>query len=506
MAQSDLGSFVQNLCRRLAEHGGLPDADLLGRWLAERDQAAFELLVRRHGPVVLGVCRRLLDHPADVEDAFQATFLLLVRKAGAIRKGDSLGSWLYKTAFRVALRARAARGRKEKAGVLALGEVPSRQDEDLEWRDLRPVLDEEVNALPEKYRVPFVLCHVEGRTNQEAADALGCPLGTVLSRLAWARQRLRSRLTRRGLAVTTTGLAAALAQSAEAAVPAQLLRSTLGAVMQPAGASAPVLLMKGVLRTMFWNKVKMTATALTVGCLLLMGTASVAYRAGAAPVPSPRLLAGTPAVPSSQREAKAVAPAPIPNSPDTVVVPARQDGILQLIGREIRTGEKVRAADRVTVTVDGVVKTYRRLRRGDRVEKGELLARVDDLLARKEVQLKEAKLAAARAAIRAAAKTSDEAKKRYEAMLEIKKRAPGSIAAEELRGALLTFERYVEEVKSKEAEAVAAQRELEIARVLLDQHEIRSPVSGVILRILHRPGEAVRRFDPVFHIRPDKEE
>src|SRR5262249_12575449 len=154
----------------------------------------------------LGVCRRLLGHAQDAEDAFQATFLALVRKASSIHKQAAVGSWLYKVAYRVALRARlrSARrpaGRSEFHGLTG---PPAREPC---WDDLWPVLDEEVGRLPRCYRDTFILCYLQGKTNEEAARELGCPLGTVVSRLARARQRLRVSLTRRGLAVSAGALA-----------------------------------------------------------------------------------------------------------------------------------------------------------------------------------------------------------------------------------------------------------------------------------------------------------
>src|SRR5262249_27726737 len=161
------------------------------------DEAAFEVLLWRHGPMILGVCRRVLDHDADVEDAFQATFLLLVRKAASIQRGASVAAWLYQTAYRVALRARQRSRKRTVTGRSQL--VTSDPAEEVLWRDVRPVLDDEINRLPEKYRVPFIRCYLEGCTNEEAAVEMGCPVGTIHSRLSWARERLRSRLTRRGL-------------------------------------------------------------------------------------------------------------------------------------------------------------------------------------------------------------------------------------------------------------------------------------------------------------------
>src|SRR5262249_38706610 len=154
---------------------------------------------------VLSVCRRILhhEHEQDAEDAFQATFLILVRRAGAIRKRESIGSWLYGVAYRVARKAKACAARRTPRQA-ELQDVPRPEPPpEWLWRDLRPVLDEEVNHLPERYRAAFVLCYLSGQTNEQAAQHLGCPLGTVLSRLSRAREMLRTRLARRGLALTS---------------------------------------------------------------------------------------------------------------------------------------------------------------------------------------------------------------------------------------------------------------------------------------------------------------
>ncbi|HKB38593.1 MAG TPA: sigma-70 family RNA polymerase sigma factor, partial [Gemmataceae bacterium] len=358
MARGDLHSFVRGLCRRLGERGvGLPDAELLARWVASRDEAAFELLLHRHASLVLGVCRRMLDDPQDVEDAFQATFLLLLRKAAAVRKGESLGSWLYKVAYRVALRARGERVRPA-ASPEALETVCARPEEDHLWRDLRPVLDEEVRGLPEKYRITFILCHLQGKTNQEAADALGCPLGTVLSRLAWARERLRDRLTRRGLAVSSVVLLTVLSRNASpAAIPPALLQATFRTLTQPAAAGAmsakTFLLAEGVRKAMFLTKVKVTTAVAALVCLLGLGTVAVSHRAEATPAPG--YLGAAPA----DRDGEKARPAA--KKRDWVLVPARQQGILEVIGREPRPGEKVTADRLITVGPVGKQKQYVRL-------------------------------------------------------------------------------------------------------------------------------------------------
>jgi RNA polymerase sigma factor (sigma-70 family) len=185
--------------------GGLTDAQLLHRFLTKRDGAAFELLVWRHGPMVLRVCRRILRDAHGAEDAFQATFLTLACKAGSIGNQEVVSSWLYKVAYRIALRAKASatkRATHEQPLVDCLAGGSIAPPDEAAWRELGPLLDAEVRRLPEKYRAAFVLCYLEGKTNEEAARELGCPKGTILSRLSRARERLRKRLNQRGLALS----------------------------------------------------------------------------------------------------------------------------------------------------------------------------------------------------------------------------------------------------------------------------------------------------------------
>src|SRR5262249_44075911 len=152
----------------LPRASGLTDAQLLEQFVAQRDEAAFEVLVWRHGPKVLGVCRRVLRHEQDAEDAFQGAFLVLVRKASSIGKRQSVGNWLYRVAYRVALRAKLLAGKRATQEVCAQDVPAAELTPDPVWSDLRPVLDEEVNRLPAKYRAPFILCYLDGKTNEEA--------------------------------------------------------------------------------------------------------------------------------------------------------------------------------------------------------------------------------------------------------------------------------------------------------------------------------------------------
>jgi RNA polymerase sigma factor (sigma-70 family) len=182
--------------------GEFREGELLDRFLSEGDESAFEELVSRHGPMALAVCRRWLSDPDEVEDAFQATFLVLVRKAHSLRRRDLLAPWLHGVARRVASRARAMALRRRSVAPLSPRNEPTQRDEpgDFSQVELASIVDEEIARLPARHRAAVVLCMLEGRTHQEAANLLKWPLGTVKSRLQWARDRLRIRLARRGLA------------------------------------------------------------------------------------------------------------------------------------------------------------------------------------------------------------------------------------------------------------------------------------------------------------------
>jgi cobalt-zinc-cadmium efflux system membrane fusion protein len=283
MAGEQLRSFLRRLRGVFTpEAAGISDAQLLERFVSRRDEAAFEALVWRHGGLVLGVCGRLLRHTEDREDVFQATFLALTRRAASIAKGGALGSWLYKVAYRVALRVR-ARAARETARQRSLAlEGPKTAACEVE-PDLGPILDEEINRLPEKYRVAVVLCYLEGRSTEEAARQLGCARGTVCSRLAWARRRLRGRLERRGLALSAAGLGVTLSPGA---APAALMGAAVKAAVsfasgQAAGgalAGQAVALAEGVLRTMVLTRLKIAAAVLLVLGTLGIGAGLSAQR------------------------------------------------------------------------------------------------------------------------------------------------------------------------------------------------------------------------------------
>jgi RNA polymerase sigma factor (sigma-70 family) len=205
-----------------------PDGDCMERFVGRRDAVAFETLVHRHGPAVLRVCRAVLADAHAAEDAFQATFLTLARRAASLRKRRSLGSWLYKVAHRIAVRAR----RKEASQTRLARTAPPRPSADpadeVSWREVRAIFFEEIAALPERYRAPLLLCCLEGKTRDEAAEHLGCVTGALKIRLERGRKLLRERLTRRGLALSA-GLLTTQLPAASAAVPADLLAATVKA-------------------------------------------------------------------------------------------------------------------------------------------------------------------------------------------------------------------------------------------------------------------------------------
>lgn len=301
MASGSLSQVIRRTLFRV-QGDGTSDGELLERFVARRDGAAFEELVRRHGPMVLRVCRRVLPRLADAEDAFQATFIVLARKADSIVKRASLASWLHGVAHRVALQAREREQRHQATRAPELQDTLAdgyqrEPDAEAAWRDLRPVLDEEVGRLPEKYRAPLVLCYLEGRTTDETAAQLGWPRGTVASYLSRARDLLRERLARRGVALSGATLAALLSQEAvTAAVPALLAASTLRFAMPPvagqtasAGALAEraIPLAEAALRGMAPSKPKIAAAIALGLCMLAAGAFVLRPRnpAVAEPVP-----------------------------------------------------------------------------------------------------------------------------------------------------------------------------------------------------------------------------
>jgi RNA polymerase sigma factor (sigma-70 family) len=265
----------------------LSDRQLLERFLARGDGAAFAALVRRHGRTVLGVCQRVLNNVHDAEDAFQATFLVLVRRARCIAKREAVGSWLYGVASRVALKARAEAVRRRKHEGQAARTADHKAPPGGGWDEVRPIIDEEVNRLPEKYRQPIVLCYFEGKTYEEAARLLGWPAGTASARLARARNLLRSRLIHRGVALSCSAFVAGLHDGAASAAEAGALAdATANAALRFAAdpgtaaiSSKVVALAEGVLKAMLMRTMK-SMTAVVVAVSIMCAGAGVLCRWG----------------------------------------------------------------------------------------------------------------------------------------------------------------------------------------------------------------------------------
>ena len=281
MAAGQLNKIIQQLRTTLVRRNaaGETDADLLQRYLQQRDETAFEVLLRRHGPMVLGVCRRVLGNEHDADDAFQATFLVLIRKANLLRSPGLIGNWLYGVAYRTSLHARqvAAKRRAKEAKVLPYTEKATDR-----LADVWPVLDQELERLPDKYRAVVLLCDLEGKTRHQAALHFGWAEGTVASRLARGRVLLAKRLARRGVVLSAGALAMVLSQKAvPACVPNALAATTSKTVtLLAAGQTAAVgvlgpkvvSLTEGVVRTMLLTKCKVT---MAVAVMLLASIMAV---------------------------------------------------------------------------------------------------------------------------------------------------------------------------------------------------------------------------------------
>jgi RNA polymerase sigma factor (sigma-70 family) len=302
MPTTNLSHWLRDLGNAVWVHGAetCSDSQLLHGFLTGAQPGAFAAVVHRHGPMVWQVCCSLVHDAQDAEDAFQATFLVLVQRAASIRRPELLGNWLYGVAYRVAVRARANAARRrarERNGVEMIA-VSSEGNAGVD--DLRPVVHAELQRLPQKYRAPLLLCYFQGKTSEEAARLLDWPLGTVKGRMSRARELLRGRLLRRGLVTATIAALVAMPTISTAAVPAALLHATINSAhlvaagkttLQAAVSARVVALIRGELNTMFLTKLKWSATV-TLVLLLAAGTALLAY---CAPSPGSAKDSGTPA-------------------------------------------------------------------------------------------------------------------------------------------------------------------------------------------------------------------
>jgi RNA polymerase sigma factor (sigma-70 family) len=291
MAKAQMSGILRHL-RDLRETHAVAeasDAELLGRFADRHEEAAFAGLLRRHGPMVWAVSRRVLPAVHDAEDVFQAAFLLLARKAASIRKRESVGSWLHGVALHLAIKAK-TRGASRMAHEKRAADMrDTRPRSEAVRQEVQEALDRALHDLPERYRSALVLCYLEGKSHEEAARLLGCPLTTLRTRVARGRKLLRDRMTSHGLTLSAAGLAVLLmASTAPAAVPSALVKAALKAALPfAAGQAAATLctarvagLVEGGLRTMCFSKAKTAVVLLVVG--LLVGAGALAHRGSAA--------------------------------------------------------------------------------------------------------------------------------------------------------------------------------------------------------------------------------
>jgi RNA polymerase sigma factor (sigma-70 family) len=378
MATSQLQRIIRNLARPQEAGPGLTDGQLLESYARTREEEAFAALVHRHGPMVWGVCRRMLGHQ-DAEDAFQATFLVLARKAAAVVPREMIANWLYGVASQTALKARATRAKRgaREQQVIAMPEPADRGQGSgvgsREWDNVLLLLDRELGRLPEKYQAVIVLCDLEGKTRKEAARHFRVPEGTVASRLATARSMLAERLSRRGF--TTSGAALALwlaQQQASAHVPVSVATSTIQAATlfaagQTAAAGAisaqAALLAEGVLKTMLFAKLKLATAVFVVVTVLSLSVAALGQQRTADNPAQPRapqervLAANAPAAPAGEAlEASEPAQEKKADAPPTIatgVVKAVDAGNRSLTLTH-RDGESTyRVAEDARIDIDG---------------------------------------------------------------------------------------------------------------------------------------------------------
>ena len=295
-AGADLRKHLDRLSA-LGVVGNLSDGSLLAQIVhepGEEARAAFTVLVERHGPMVLGVCRQTLGNSHDADDAFQGTFMVLARKASSVRKADSVASWLHGVALRVAKRARTEVARRAAYERRSASMKPKKPDHAEGLPDSCPELHEEIARLPRHYREPVVLCYLEGLSAEVAAQRLGCPRGTVLSRLSRAKDQLRARLIRRGIASPAVLLFAETLPDAPA-MPSALLEATVktslsfmshSSTAMALGATKPAVLAKGVLHAMLISKLKAGAILALSGCGIAYGAVALTYQEKAAAPPA----------------------------------------------------------------------------------------------------------------------------------------------------------------------------------------------------------------------------
>jgi RND family efflux transporter MFP subunit len=474
MADHKLIRVLHHLRRTIARGGGLSDTHLLERFIATGDEAAFELLVRRHERLVFGVCRRNLRDYHDAADAFQATFLALARKASSISRRQALAGWLYQVAYRLAIRLRARRSldrsRTQRLDIAEETAAVKEIDLPAEWTEVRAILDEEVTRLPERFRLAIVLCYLEGKTVAEAGAQLGWPRGTVASWLARARERLQRRLVRRGVTLPGAGVLAALSLTdiAAGAPPAWIAAGVrtagvaTGARLAAEAGVAPrvVTLTREVLRAMLIKKA--IAGVVVVVSFLLFGGGLLHVMGRAEDGAAPVIAVEGPKQPGPA-DAKPGAQATPPEKPK-VARPVKRDvtPYADFTGR-LEAARETQVLARVSGRLEKI-----HARAGASVKKGDLLFEVEATAPRESLARAEANLIIAEAAL----KKSESQTESMRAMFRDK-----LVSQEQLDQAV--YQSRINAAKLK-----LAKLDLDRARRDLAATKITSPAAGRIGRAL----------------------
>jgi RND family efflux transporter MFP subunit len=473
--------------RMTAEASCASDAQLLDRFVVNRDEAAFELLLWRHARLVFGVCLRVLHDWQDAEDAFQATFLALARRAGRINKREAIASWLHKVAYRVSLTAQARRARRDASEKRSLADkqihVSPEAEASLENQELRGILDQEIGRLPERFRSAVVLCYLEGKSVDEAAVLLGCPRGTVASRLARARARLTNRLAGRGLVMTA---AVAIPTKADAFLrPLSLIPVLTTAALRYAATSAAadggvspriISLTEEVLRAMFLNKIKTGILVAFLGILLAGGGLAVGLHAQGDLQAQPPTTGEKTTTGKEHVVDKPAAQAP---HPVTVGRPMRRQAVpyQDYAGRlEAHQAVEVRPA------MSGFVQKIC-FKAGAEVKKGDVLFELDARASQLALEKTQAELTAAVG--RKTLSDADIQHVRRKVQVERNVQAGRDLQDE--------MDRATERAAAAQASVTTAKLDVERAALELEATKVKAPMSGTVGRPLVEPGTLIFR-------------
>jgi RND family efflux transporter MFP subunit len=475
MAERSLDSLVDQLQRVAAERDKLvPDGALLDRFLQTQDPATFELIVWRHGAMVQAVCRQVLGHSGDVDDAFQATFLVLLRRARSIRNRDSLAGWLHGVAFRLAHRCRRTlltRQRHEQNAAQPEAWHPPCSDAS----EIGPIIHAEIDRLPERLRRPFVLCEIEGRTDAEAAALLAIPYGTVISRLSRARQRLRRRLIQRGVTLGAAGLASVFSvEPVSAALVSAAVKGVLQSNAGSAMAGPAATLAKGVVQAMFVRKMKTIAVSLLAALVACgVGVTVIARQMESARAAEKFPTDSDQPVPDQSKSSRA-GDNQQPAKPAEVAV---TKPVMRTVTDYLFISGHLKASSTVVIRprVSGMLAKIA-FKDGAEVQQGQILFEIDSNVYRAELDRARSAIVVAEARV----KLADATAKRMATL-----HSSGNVGQDEV-------DKAAAERTEAEAAVFQAKSNLEQAQRNIDLTHVTAPISGQIGQHLIDPGNVVK--------------